>query len=90
MKIELTGKEILQFQYILPIQGSLKTLELVDEILKAVKIDDIKAIDSFSKEIEFKDEHIQLIQNMIDILDKNQTLNFQSLSLVKKFLNIKE
>jgi hypothetical protein len=40
MIIALTGNERLQFQTILPIQGDLKTLELVDSILSKVKIED--------------------------------------------------
>jgi hypothetical protein len=87
MKLALTGNERLQFQTILPIQGDLKTLELVDSILSKVKIDDISDIKSNEEqEFEFNDKESELIHKMIKILDSQQQLQFTSLSLIKKII----
>lgn len=83
--INLTKDERLQFQYILPVQGSLLTLELVDKILNKVKVDNID--DNESKEFDFENNELEFIKNMINILDGQGKLNFQSLSLVRKILN---
>jgi hypothetical protein len=87
MKLALTGNERLQFQTILPIQGNLKTLELVDSILSKVKINDISDIKSNEEqEFEFNDKESELIHEMIKILDSQQQLQFTSLSLIKKII----
>ena len=87
MKLALTGNERLQFQTILPIQGNLKTLELVDSILSKVKINDISDIKSNEEqEFEFNDKESELIHKMIKILDSQQQLQFTSLSLIKKII----
>jgi 2C-methyl-D-erythritol 2,4-cyclodiphosphate synthase len=87
MILALTGNERLQFQTILPIQGDLKTLELVDSILSKVKINDISDIKSNEEqEFEFNDKESELIHEMIKILDSQQQLQFTSLSLIKKII----
>lgn len=87
MKLVLTGHERLQFQAILPIQGDLKTLELVDSILNKVKINDISDIkNNEEQEFEFNDKESKLIHEMIKILDSQQQLQFTSLSLIQKIL----
>ena len=87
MILALTGNERLQFQTILPIQGDLKTLELVDSILSKVKINDIGDIKSNEEqEFEFNDKESELIHKMIKILDSQQQLQFTSLSLIKKII----
>lgn len=87
--IELTGKECLQFQYILPVQGSLSTLEMVEGILEKVSIKDKSNIDDF-RTIEFSRIEVDFIESMINILNVQQNLRFESLSLIKKFLKLKE
>jgi hypothetical protein len=90
MIIQLTNNEILQFQYILPVQGSLSTLELVEKILNKVKFLDKKEIGSQSiREVDFDEKEIFFITEMINILDENQQLRYDSLSLVKKILKEK-
>jgi hypothetical protein len=87
MKLALTGNERLQFQTILPIQGNLKILELVDSILSKVKIEDSNDITSNNEqEFEFNIEESDLIHEMIKILDLQQQLQFTSLSLIKKII----
>lgn len=86
--IELTSNERLQFQYILPVQGSLQTLELVDKILDKANVNDLDT--KKIAKIEFESIEIKFIKKMIKFLDEQKQLNFQSLSLIKKFLNIKE
>ena len=82
MILNLTGKEIFEFQYILPAQGSLKTLELVQKILDKVNIQDIEN----DKDIDFTKEEIDFVSQMIQLLDENQSLKITSLSLIKKIL----
>jgi hypothetical protein len=85
--VELTSKEILQFQFVLPVQGSIETLEMVEQITKKAKIDnkDMKGL----KKIDFDQKEIDFIKNMINILDEQNLLHFESLSFIRKFLNIK-
>lgn len=83
MKLDLTYKEILQFQYILPVQGSLSTLKLVKSIIDKIKID---TNDESDKTIEFEQIESELLYNSIMFLDSQQKLNFQSLSLINKIL----
>lgn len=85
ISIELTGAERLQFQYILPIQGSLRTLELVEKILQKCKIESKSDLDK-SILIDFEDEEMNLIKDMIDYLDKNNQIKFEALSLVRKLI----
>ena len=80
IKIELTGEEKLQFQYILPMRGSLVALELVASILKKVNENVVN--------INFEDDEFSLIVEMIAILDSRKELPFSALSLIKKILNI--
>lgn len=79
----LSASERLQFQYLLPVQGNLKTLELVDKILKKVFIKDEKESEA---EFIFEIEEVQFLQDCIKILDQNNKLNFQSLSVIRKIM----
>jgi len=87
ISIELTGNEVLEFQHILPVQGSLQTLETVEDIMKKVKCNDIDL--SKIKKVDFEEIEIVFLKNMIGILDKNQLIQFTSLSLIKKIMNTK-
>lgn len=89
ISINLTGNERLQFQYILPVQGSLLTLRTVEIILEKIDINNVKDINECLK-IDFGKEEISFIKEMINFLDEQKKLNFQSLSLINKILNIKE
>ncbi len=89
ISIDLTGNERLQIANILPVQGDLNTLRLVDEILKKAKISDIKEMKELNK-IDFEENEINFIKEMINLLDSKQMLKFESLSLIEKFMNIKE
>ena len=89
MIISLTSKELLEFPKILPIQGSLKTLESVQGILEKIKINNESELSTI-KNVDFSKEEINFILEMIEILDKNQQLHFGSLTLVQKILKIKE
>ena len=82
MVLELPGEEILQFQYILPVQGSLQTLELLQHILEKVKVDEIKDMIT----VDFDKDEINFMKNVICILDEKQQLYYQSLSLIHKIL----
>ena len=78
----LSVRERLQFQYLLPVQGNLKTLELVDNILKKLNIIE----DEGEREFIFEIEEIQFLQDCIKILDQNNKLSFQSLSVIRKIM----
>lgn len=82
MSLFLTGNEITQFQYILPVQGSLQTLELIQSILDKIKVSDLEE----SYEIDFTDNELNLIKQSIEVLNKNHQLHIQSLSLINKIL----
>jgi hypothetical protein len=84
IKLSLTKEERLQFQYILPVQGSLKVLELVNTIFE--KINEVE-IEEKIADINFEESEIDFICEMIGILDKQGKLHFQSLSLIKKILS---
>lgn len=81
-KLELSKEEILQFQYLLPVQGDLKTLELVEGIINKVKIENEDA-----KVVDFENSELLLMYNFIMFLDSQKTLSFQSLKLIRKILN---
>jgi len=83
MKLLLTVEERLQVQYILPVQGNIKTLELAENILKKVQI---KEADSGEKEFEFDDHETEFMRLMISVLDGANKLHLSSLSLVRKIL----
>ena len=88
--MELTGQEKFQIQYLLPVQGSLSTLEQVENILNKLNI---KAEDATSEAIETVDltgNEIQFLIEMIEILDKAQKLSLPSMSLIRKILKFKE
>ena len=79
----LNVEERIQFQYILPVQGNLKSLELVDSITNKLKIKDEKENE---REFIFEIEEIQFLQDCIKILDQNNKLNFGSLSVIRKIM----
>lgn len=87
--LDLTGNERIQFQYILPVQGSLQTLELVEKILEKVKINDVKDMNEITK-IKFEEIEFNFIKEMIKYLDSQKQLNYSSLSLLRKILNRKQ
>ena len=82
----LTKQEVMNFNYILPGQGSLETLELVQSIMN--KLDKVNEMDVKHK-IDFEAKEIKLLKEMITFLDQNQKLNIQSLSLIHKILGEK-
>jgi len=86
----LTGNDIYQVQFLLPIQGNLKTLESVQQILDKANINEEDRGSEIEREIVFSDEEIIFLRNMIMILDESQKLSFSCLSLIKKILNYKE
>lgn len=91
MILELTGQERIEFQNILPIRGNLEILELTDKIIKKVKINDIKDVQNDKTiKCEFEEKEIKFLHEIIQIRNEQQQLNFSSLSLIRKILNIKE
>ena len=82
--INITEGERGQIQYLLPIQGNLKTLEFVQQILDKTNITTGNGM------IDFSEDEFDFICKMIDILNESQKLNLSCLSLVKKILNNKE
>ena len=78
MILKLSIEEIKQIRYILPVQGNIKTLELVQKILDKTEAD--------SEELEFDNQETELLKNMILYLDQNQKINLSLLSLIQKIL----
>ena len=77
-----TPDEKSNVQYILPVQGNVKTLELVESIL-------IKS-QSEESNIVFDGPELDLLKTSILILDERCLISLQCLSLVKKILNTGE
>lgn len=88
--MRLTGKEIYQVQFVLPIQGNLKNLGLAAQILKKLNIKEEDPNDEEEREIDLLSEEINFLTTMIILLDKSQKLSIHGLSLYNKILNIKE
>jgi len=88
--MELTGKEIYQVQFLLPIQGDLKTLESVKQILDKLNIKEEDCDDENIRDIELTNPEIIFLENMIQVLSQAKKLNLHGLSLFHKILNNKE
>ena len=88
IKIKLSCQDRLQFQYILPVQGDLKTLGLVENILNKLKITDKNDFNGDPKEFDFFSKEIDLIKNYISFLDENKAIKLESLPVIRKILNI--
>jgi DNA transposition AAA+ family ATPase len=82
----LNVNERLQFQYLLPSQGNLKALELVDRITKKVFVSDLKEAE---KEFLFESDEIQALKQFVKILDESNKLPFQALSVIRKIMEEK-
>lgn len=85
--MKVTKAEKFQVLNLLPMQGNLKTLALVQQILDKIKIEPKEAKCQDIVDLDFNDEEFGLIDEMIHILDQAQKLNLDSLSLVQKILN---
>lgn len=66
------------FQYILPAQGNLKTLALVERILNKAN--------GTSEDITFEKEELELLSASIDCLDKQCAITLPCLPLIRKVL----
>ena len=75
--------EIAQFPYLLPVQGSFKTLELTEQILKKLSFENSE---SETLEISFSDQETELIKTSINYLDSQQKLHIAMLPLIRKLL----
>jgi hypothetical protein len=73
-----TAEEKNCFKYILPAQGNIKTLELVESIFSKVQ--------GVEEEIKFDVMEKVLILQSIETLDQNHLIPFQCLPLVRKIL----
>ena len=81
--MKLSVNERLQFQYLLPVQGNLKTLEMVEKILAKLRIE---KTDEEDKEFVFSRDEIELLKQSISILDQANKLNLQSLPTIRKIM----
>lgn len=84
MEIELTNSEKFQIQYLLPVQGNIKTLLLVQQILNKINIElgDEKSLEIIK--INFTEEEFLFLNEMIIFLNNNHRLNLKSLPLILK------
>jgi hypothetical protein len=88
--MKLTGKEIYQIQFVLPIQGSLQMLEFATQILNKLNIKEEDIENDQLREVDLSIEEIDFLKEMIGVLDQAQKLNIHGLSLYNKILNTKE
>lgn len=79
----LSVNDRLQFQYLLPVQGNFKTLEMVEKILAKLRIE---KTDEEDKEFVFSGDEIELLKQSISILDQANKLNLQSLPTIRKIM----
>lgn len=86
----LAGKEIYQVQFVLPMVGNLKNLTLAAQILNRLNIKEEDVASESERDIDLSSDEIEFLKSMIMILDENQKLSIQGLSLYTKILNIKE
>lgn len=80
MMLTFNNHELSQFQYILPAQGDIETLELVEKILNKIN----------SNDIDFDKNEILLMKGSIHFLNQQKMITLSSLSLVKKILSLEE
>jgi hypothetical protein len=88
--MELTGKEKFQIQYLLPVQGTLKALELVEGILKTINLQPEDSEDEKLYSVALTPAEIDFLNEMIGVLDQAGKLSLQMLPVVRKILNNKE
>ena len=88
--MELTEKEKFQIQYLLPVQGSLKTLEQVESILQKINLRPEDAESEMIYFLELAPEELGFLREMIGVLDQAQKISLQMLPVVRKILNNKE
>lgn len=81
--MKLSVNDRLQFQYLLPVQGNFKTLEMVEKILAKLRIE---KTDEEDKEFVFSRDEIELLKQSIAILDQANKLNLQSLPTIRKIM----
>lgn len=82
--LELSVEERIQFQYLLPIQGSIVTLDTVMDILNKIQVKEVTESDDIN--VDFEDHEIELMKVSVKALDSSQKLHIQSLELAKKIL----
>jgi hypothetical protein len=82
--LELSVEERIQFQYLLPIQGSIATLDTVMDILNKIQVKEVTESDNIN--VDFEDHEIELMKVSVKALDSSQKLHIQSLELAKKIL----
>lgn len=82
--LELSVEERIQFQYLLPIQGSIATLDTVMDILNKIQVKEVTESDDIN--VDFEDHEIELMKVSVKALDSSQKLHIQSLELAKKIL----
>ena len=85
--MKLTGKEIYQIQFLLPIQGNIQTLELVQQILDKIDIKEEDREDEYIRDVKLTDPDLDFLREMIGVLDNADKLNFHGLSLYRKILS---
>jgi hypothetical protein len=83
--MKITTSEIMQFQYILPVQGDFATLELVESINKKLEVSvNTDKEQNDSVEIKFNNAEVEFLKRHIALLDNCRQLAYSALSLIKK------
>ena len=86
--LPLSVEERLQFQYILPIQGSIATLETVVNILNKIQVKEVLSPEEVV-DIDFEEPEMLLMIESVKALDSAGRIYLQSLELAKKILRSK-
>ena len=77
----LTVTERMNFGYLLPVQGNLKALVLIEQIADKVRVENKN---DGEMEIVFDKEEMAFIVMCVNTLDTNNKLPFACLSLIRK------
>jgi len=86
--LPLSVEERLQFQYILPVQGSIATLETVVNILNKIQVKEVLSPEEVV-DIDFEESEMLLMIESVKALDSAGRIHLQSLELAKKILRSK-
>jgi len=87
--IELTGKEVYQIQFVLPVVSDLKTLETAIQILNKLNIKEEDRENEEIRKVDFSEDEIDFLKGCIRFLDSVKKLNIDGLSLYNKILKYK-
>lgn len=86
--LSLSIEERVNFQFLLPVQGTIATLDTVTSILNKINIKEVPDSDD-ELNIDFDEKEIALMIDSVKALDQAGKIHLQNLELAKKILRSK-